>query len=116
MDRSWILHYQNRFSAGYIAGVNSFIDYVKANSGGAMLINCPCNDCCNHQKHGYVTVRSHLHIQGMMVSYLQWIYHREPIVQHDDLDESEDESEENQDEYDELIEDHRRGTYLEEDT
>ena len=116
MDRSWIFGYQNRFSAEYIAGVNSFIDYAKANSGGAMLINCPCNDCCNHRKHDYVTVRSHLHIQGMMVSYLQWIYHGEPIVQPDDSDESEDESEENQDEYDELIEDHRRGTHLEEDT
>ncbi|XXG68736.1 hypothetical protein AAC387_Pa06g1755 [Persea americana] len=37
-------------------------------------------------------------------------------IQPDDSDESEAESEENQDEYDELIEDHRRGTYLEEDT
>ncbi|XXG77965.1 hypothetical protein AAC387_Pa08g2009 [Persea americana] len=116
MDKSWILRYQKRFSAKYIAGVNSFIDYAKANSGEAMLINCPCNDCCNHRKHDYVTIRSHLHIQGMMVSYLQWIYHGEPIVQPDDSDESEDESEENQDEYDELIEDHRRGTHLEEDT
>ncbi|XXG62976.1 hypothetical protein AAC387_Pa05g1257 [Persea americana] len=41
MDRSWILHYQNRFSVEYIAGVNSFIDFAKSNSGGAVLINCP---------------------------------------------------------------------------
>ncbi|RWR80301.1 hypothetical protein CKAN_00893400 [Cinnamomum micranthum f. kanehirae] len=116
MDRNWILHYQNRFSAEYIAGVNSFIDFAKANSGGAVLINCPCNDCCNHRKHDYITVRNHLHIQGMMVSYLRWIYHGEPIVQPNDSDESDDESKENQGEYDKLIEDHRRETCLEEDT
>lgn len=116
MDRSWILRYQNRFDAEYIDGVISFIDFAKANSGGAVLIRCPCNDCCNHLMQDYDTVRKHLHINGMMVSYMQWIYHGEPIVQPNDSDESEAESEESHDEYDELIEDHRRGTYLDEDT
>ena len=116
MARSWILRYQNRFSAEYIDGVISFIDFAKANSGGAVLIRCPCNDCCNGLMQEYETVRKHLHINGMMVLYMQWIYHGEPIVQTDDSDESEVESEDNHDDYDELLEDHRRGTYFDEDT
>ena len=115
MHRSWILHYQDRFSAEYIDGVISFIEFAKANSGGALLIKCPCNDCCNYRVQDYDTVRKHLHIKGMMVSYLRWIHHGEPIVQPDDSDESTEESEDNQDEYDELIEDHRMGTYMEDD-
>lgn len=69
MDKSWMLLYHNRFSQPYIDGVNSFIEFAKANSGGSRVIKCPCNYCCNSLKHDYEIVRDHRLVHGMLVSY-----------------------------------------------
>ncbi|XXG53457.1 hypothetical protein AAC387_Pa03g1542 [Persea americana] len=96
MDKSWMLLYQNRFSQPYIDGVNSFIEFAKANSGGSRVIKCPCNYCCNSFKHDYEIVRDHLLVRGMMVSYDTWLQHGE-LAQSDEPDDSEDESGEDDD-------------------
>ncbi|XXG42239.1 hypothetical protein AAC387_Pa01g2562 [Persea americana] len=98
MDKSWMLQYHDRFSQSYIDGVNSFIEFAKATSGGSRVIKCPCNYCCNGFKHDYEIVRDHLLRRGMLVSYDTWL-------QHGELPQS-DESDEDRDGYDELLEDH----------
>ena len=115
MDKSWMLLYQNRFSQPYIDGVNSFIEFAKSTSGGSRVIKCPCNYCCNGFKHNYKIVRVHLLRHGMMVSYDTWLQHGQ-LAQFDESDDSEDESDEDRDGYDELLEDHGRGTYMMDET
>ena len=110
-----MLQYHNRFSQPYIDGVNSFIEFAKSTSGGSRVIKCPCNYCCNGFKHDYETVRDHLLRRGMMVSYDPWLQHGE-LPQSDESDDSEDESDEDQDGYDQLLEDHGRGTYMMDET
>ncbi|KAH7842869.1 hypothetical protein Vadar_009953 [Vaccinium darrowii] len=101
----------DRFSQPYIDGVKSFIDFAKMHSGEAMEIKCPCINCCNFYKQEYTTVEAHLLISGIKQSYTTWLQHGE-LPQPTELDEDNDESDENQDEFDELIEDHHKGTYM----
>ncbi|XP_028066357.1 uncharacterized protein LOC114269267 [Camellia sinensis] len=114
MDRSWML-ISDRFSQPYVDGVNSFIEFAKAHLGEAREIKCPCINCCNFYKQEYDSVKAHLLISGMIVSYTTWLEHGE-LPEHNNLDESNGENDEDEDEYDELIEDYQRGNFMEGDT
>ncbi|KAI8547733.1 hypothetical protein RHMOL_Rhmol07G0218700 [Rhododendron molle] len=106
----------DRFSQPYVDGVDYFIEFASANSGEAVEIKCPCIDCRNFYKHKYDTVRAHLLVRGIMLSYTTWLLHGE-IPEPDDQDESDDENnKDNDDVYGELLNDHYRGTYMDDDT
>lgn len=115
MDRTWML-LPDRFCRAYVDGVDSFIEFAKVHLGEEVEIKCPCTSCRNYFKKDYDTVKSHLLIRGMMVSYTTWLLHGE-LSQPDEEDDSEDEyNEDGGDEYEQLIEDHYKGTYMGSDT
>ncbi|XP_028056483.1 uncharacterized protein LOC114260537 [Camellia sinensis] len=114
MDGSWMLIF-DRFSQPYVDGVNSFIEFAKVHLGEAREIKCPCMNCCNFYKQEYDSVKAHLLISGMIVSYTTWLEYGE-LPEHNNLDESNGENDEDEDEYDELIEDYQRGNFMEGDT
>ncbi|XP_058214912.1 uncharacterized protein LOC131326234 [Rhododendron vialii] len=115
MDRSWMA-LSDRFSQPYVDGVDYFNEFASANSGEAVEIKCPCIDCRNFYKHKYDTIKAHLLVRGIMLSYTTWLLHGE-IPEPDDQDESDDENnKDNDDVYGELLNDHYRGTYMDDDT
>ncbi|KAF7128108.1 hypothetical protein RHSIM_Rhsim11G0023200 [Rhododendron simsii] len=115
MDKSWML-LPDRFCPAYVDGVDSFIEFAKAHLNGEVEIKCPCTNCHNYYKNDYDTVRTHLLVRGMMVSYTTWLLHGE-LPELDEQDDSEDEyNEDRGDEYEQLIEDHYKGTYMGSDT
>lgn len=82
MDKSW--------SPAYVDGVDSFIEFAKAHLSGEVEIKCPCTNCHNYYKNDYDTVRTHLLIRVMMVSYTTWLLYGE-LPEPDEQDDSEDE-------------------------
>ncbi|KAH7838637.1 hypothetical protein Vadar_029362 [Vaccinium darrowii] len=106
----------DRFSQAYVDGVDSFIEFAKAQSGEAVEIKCPCRNCRNYYKNEYDTVKAPLLVRGMMVSYTTWLLHGE-IPQIDEQGDSEDENgDDGDDDYEQLMEDHYKGTYMDGDT
>ncbi|KAG5512627.1 hypothetical protein RHGRI_038917 [Rhododendron griersonianum] len=95
MDKSWML-LSDRFCPAYVDGVDSFIEFAKAHLSGEVEIKCPCTNCHNYYKNDYDTVRTHLLIRGMMVSYTTWLVHGE-LPEPDEQDDSEDEYNEDRD-------------------
>ncbi|XP_020271787.1 uncharacterized protein LOC109846957 [Asparagus officinalis] len=117
MDKSWMTLIRDRLSLRYRAGVDAFIEFAKVNAGGRRTIQCPCNKCMNLDWCEFGIVQDHLVRYGIMVSYKIWLHHGElPDNQHGDSGDDRDESDDdNKDEYPELMEDHYRGTYMEDD-
>ncbi|XP_020270701.1 uncharacterized protein LOC109845856 [Asparagus officinalis] len=117
MDKSWMTLIRDRLSLQYRAGVDAFIEFAKVNAGGRSTIRCPCNKCMNLDWHEFGIMQDHLVRYGIMVSYKIWLHHGElPDNQHGDSSDDRDESDDgNRDEYPELLEDHCRGTYMDDD-
>ena len=91
-----MLLYQIRFSQPYIDGVNYFIEFAKANSGGSRATKCLCNNCYNSFKHDYEIMRNHLLIHGVLLSYDALLQHGE-LAESDESDDSKVKSNEDQD-------------------
>ncbi|XP_020243472.1 uncharacterized protein LOC109821720 [Asparagus officinalis] len=117
MDKSWMTLIRDILSLRYQAGVDAFIEFAKVNAGGRSMIRCPCNKCMNLDWREFGSVQDHLVRYGIMVSYKIWLHHGElPDNQHGDSGDDRDENDDdNKDEYPELMEDHYRETYMEDD-
>ncbi|XP_020258902.1 uncharacterized protein LOC109835335 [Asparagus officinalis] len=139
MDKSWMTLIRDRLSLRYRTGVDAFNKFAKVNAGWRSTIRCPCNKCMNLDWHEFGIVQDHLvrygimvsykiwfefgivqdHLvrYGIMVSYKIWLHNGElPDNQHGDSGDDRDEREDdNRDEYPELLEDHCRGTYMDND-
>jgi hypothetical protein len=53
------------FTPEYVAGVNSFVDFISARYSSTELIYCPCNLCCNQYHIPQHLVRQHLIINDI---------------------------------------------------
>src|SRR3954465_9177723 len=79
MDRTWITSAQ-RFFAAYVEGVESFMNFIRAEYGGLKSdVLCPCSSCMNSVTRPQSTVQNHLHLYGMSVTYTRWVHHGEAV-------------------------------------
>ncbi|KAK8708671.1 hypothetical protein V6N13_059709 [Hibiscus sabdariffa] len=75
MDKSWMM--ESKYSANYVVGVSTFMDFVKNNKGSECKIRCPCRECVNVCFRSQNEVEDHLLLHGISESYTKWIYHGE---------------------------------------
>ncbi|KAH7853294.1 hypothetical protein Vadar_000966 [Vaccinium darrowii] len=77
-------------SKEYREGVNSFIEFAKANVGLEDDIWCPCVDCMNDKKRTTNDVKIHLILKGISPSYKTWVLHGEYVPAHEPCESNED--------------------------
>lgn len=78
MDKSW-MNLPDRFSQGYIAGVNAFIEFTCQQNRDRDTLLCPCKRCMNISQKPINEVRTHLVLYGIQVSYKHWVFHGEQV-------------------------------------
>ncbi|KAH7834644.1 hypothetical protein Vadar_018188 [Vaccinium darrowii] len=85
MDKSWMTIKNRIKSKEYREGVNSFIEFAKANVGLGDDIWCPCVKCMNVKKQSTDDVKIHLILKGISPSYKTWVRHGEfvPVPIHE---------------------------------
>jgi len=82
MDKGWM--HEPKFSKRYVVAVQSFMQLVRSHFDRNSKVRCPCQDCLNIYLQTQEVVYDHLLIQGIMGSYVQWIYHGEQSLMRDD--------------------------------
>ena len=75
MDKSWMM--ESKYSAKYVLGVSTFMEFVRANLGSECKIRCPCRECVNVCTRSQGEVEDHLLLKGISESYKKWVYHGE---------------------------------------
>lgn len=69
----------DRFSQGYIAGVNAFIEFSCQQNRDRDALLCPCERCMNISQKPINEVQTHLVLYGIQVSYKHWVFHGEQV-------------------------------------
>ena len=88
--REWM--YGDRRVAGYIKGVDKFIDVATANKENG-FIRCPCVQCRNNKEYSSSKIiRGHLIMKGFMPNYNCWTKHGERGVMMEDGEEEDDDN------------------------
>ena len=129
MDKEWMS--KDRLSHEYMAGVESFLRFARQTAVDPTAISCPCVICGNLRQQKISTVRAHLVVNGMDLTYHTWIWHGERCTSannRDQVDTSEpadsfietpidmvhaayDECDENPDQFMKLLEDAEKPLY-----
>uniref|UniRef100_J3N129 Transposase-associated domain-containing protein n=1 Tax=Oryza brachyantha TaxID=4533 RepID=J3N129_ORYBR len=78
MNKSW-MNLPHRFSQGYIAGVNAFIEFSCQHNLDKDTILCPCQNCMNTSQKTVNEIRTHLVLYGIQISYKKWVFHGEQV-------------------------------------
>ncbi|OMO70174.1 hypothetical protein COLO4_28724 [Corchorus olitorius] len=79
MDKSWI-HEENRCSGRYLEGLAKFLEFaLKSSSDGELT--CPCIKCGNRYRLSKNVVTDHILQNGFSQSYINWVFHGEPIME-----------------------------------
>jgi hypothetical protein len=69
----------SKISRTYLKGVEDFLNFAYEHcTTSDIKIPCPCNKCFNGRHLNRETVRDHLIINGIFVSYTNWFAHGEP--------------------------------------
>ena len=67
MDKSWMM--ESKYSAKYVLGVSTFMEFVRANLGYECKIRCPCRACVNVCTRSQGEVEDRLLLKGISESY-----------------------------------------------
>ncbi|KAL6561779.1 hypothetical protein OROMI_017380 [Orobanche minor] len=96
MDKSWMC--DAKFSKSYVAGVKSFMQFVRTHMGPACDVRCPCKNCLNLRLKDQTTVTHHILENGIDTGYITWFYHGEPRLNDEGIRTHSDSTEKNDDE------------------
>jgi hypothetical protein len=86
MDKSWMK--LSRVSPAYLEGVERFLDYAFSNTVNRR-IPCPCTKCVNRSYQTRDVVSTHLVVKGILVNYVEWVYHGEEYIPREQVNQQE---------------------------
>ncbi|KAL8511956.1 hypothetical protein ACS0TY_018425 [Phlomoides rotata] len=101
MDKSWMR--DTKWSKNYVAGVKSFMQFVRTHMGPDCDVRCPCKNCLNLRFRDQRTVTHHILENGIDTGYITWFYHGEPRLNNEGIRTDSDPIEVNNDEEDDGV-------------
>ncbi|KAL6536147.1 hypothetical protein OROHE_012991 [Orobanche hederae] len=101
MDKSWMR--DAKFSISYVAGVKSFMQFIRTHMGPACDVQRPCKNCLNLRLKDQTTVTHHILENWIDTWYITWFYHGEPRLNDEGVRTDSDSTAKNNDEEDDGV-------------